>query len=64
MKMDDANATAKSIVGDTSQLGVSKDLNVNFIKDIETKVRGVLEGGGEKIQEKIKGKKEEIEAAL
>ena len=55
---------AKSIVGDTSQLGVSKELNVDFLKDLSTKLSGVLTGDDSKFSDTLKERKEEISKAL
>ena len=55
---------AKSIIGDTSQLGVSKELNVDFLKDLSTKLSGVLTGDDSKFSDTLKERKDEISKAL
>ena len=64
MKISDVNTEAKNIIGDTSQLGVSKGLNTQFLQDLSNHVQQVMDNAGTGLQQKIAGKKEEINQAL
>ena len=63
MNIQDRQAEAKNIVGNTAQLG-SKEMNTQYLKELENRINNVLINGGKTLEDKLKDKKDQVDQAI